>query len=489
MITITIIDRVNCSITGLTPKEHRKLQDHIKYREKGAHMTALFKLGEWDGYTSMVSDDGLFYLYHIERVADFLLNVLRKKDNQIDIVDNRPPSDVLSKVECVGENFLLEELGYPLREIQTNAINAVLENGMGVLELATNSGKSAICLALSKCFDPFIKTLICVPSNQLVNQTYEYYEKCPSISSAAILSKDSAKKRLEKIKNNRHIIMTNNLYQNMASEFVQEPYAIFLDEVHIFGEVMEQCVRTYGGHFPIRIGLTGTLTKEDKYKAERIKCNLGGDTLSVVAPKELIEKGYASIPKIRMVRVHHKEVNDLMFELMSSRELEWGAEQAYLTDNKDRTETIAKYLEDIILDKTTNTLVLCPAALGLHLGEYMGEYMITEKTPDTERSRLFSEFDSKQDAFQLASYGTSSTGISKDRIFRIVLIDVGKNRTRVLQSIGRGLRLDGVKDEVEVVDVYSDTPFSMRHKKERKSLYKKENFAILSEDQVLEVGF
>lgn len=53
-VTITVVDEINCLLDGLSRSEITEVQEAKKFREKSAHMTAAFRLGEWDGYTSMI---------------------------------------------------------------------------------------------------------------------------------------------------------------------------------------------------------------------------------------------------------------------------------------------------------------------------------------------------------------------------------------------------------------------------------------------------
>ena len=65
-----------------------------------------------------------------------------------------------------------------------------------------------------------------------------------------------------------------------------------------------------------------------------------------------------------------------------------------------------------------------------------------------------------------------STGINIKNLARIVLLCGGKAQARIIQSIGRTLRLSANKDHAELVDVELSYKYSKRHALERKHLYK-----------------
>lgn len=475
MICITILDEVNCVIDGLEPQELRRLQDSIKFKEKGAHMTAAFRLGEWDGFVSMVEDDGVFALYHIDQVIEFVVGRLGYGEDEIDLVDERPECPVPDDVPPVDDTFLLKYTGHTLRDYQVDGINDAIYNRKGILHLATSAGKTALTLGISKLLDPYIKTITIVPSAQLAKQTYDDYQLCEDIKSCLLTAKDSQQKRLDKIKENRHFVITEKLFLNLIDEFKKDTYAVMKDECHVLGTVLEEALRYRTPHYPIRIGLTGTIPT-DLHKAERIKCVLGGGVLRHVPPAELISRGLAAKPTIKLVTVSHKEIESLFKTMRDEKEFEWSIEQNYMSKNVERAEAIATYINKVFKDDTKNTLVLCHAAFGKVLSKVMNLPIITDDVSVDERREMFSRFKTEDGHIQLASFGTSSTGISENRIFRLIMIDVGKDETTIIQSIGRGIRLDGVHNKVDVIDISSNTFYSTKHRKERIKVYKREKY-------------
>ena len=82
----------------------------------------------------------------------------------------------------------------------------------------------------------------------------------------------------------------------------------------------------------------------------------------------------------------------------------------------------------------------------------------------------------------LASFGTTSTGVNIKNINNIVFADSFKSVTRVLQSIGRGLRLHKDKMKLHVFDLvdqlhpkYKNTMFNHFLVRE-KDMYKKQEY-------------
>lgn len=89
-----------------------------------------------------------------------------------------------------------------------------------------------------------------------------------------------------------------------------------------------------------------------------------------------------------------------------------------------------------------------------------------------------------KDAILIASYGTFSTGVNVRRLHHLVFASPSKSRYRVLQSIGRGLRLHASKRVVHVMDIVDDAHdrkyvnYAVKHWGQRAKFYQEEAFPI-----------
>ena len=75
-----------------------------------------------------------------------------------------------------------------------------------------------------------------------------------------------------------------------------------------------------------------------------------------------------------------------------------------------------------------------------------------------------------------------STGINLKRIDNLIMVSSSKSEIRVLQSIGRTLRIGNGSDEATLYDIADDlssgsyTNYTLEHFKERVQIYSKEEF-------------
>ncbi len=111
-------------------------------------------------------------------------------------------------------------------------------------------------------------------------------------------------------------------------------------------------------------------------------------------------------------------------------------------------------------------------------------FSVTRITPVEVREALRQFAERETGIIIVASYGTFQLGISIKNLQTIILGTNSKSRIRILQSIGRGLRLDGKTNELLVVDIVdlidgnNKKNYSFEHFRERLSIYAQEAFPV-----------
>lgn len=479
MIRLTIHDEVNMQIEGLLLNELIAIQKKFSYRIPGAFMLASVRTGNSDGRESLIDDEGITFFYLAEKIIDFIEKDLEYDlETEVDLVDNREPFE-FPDLPFVDDTFLYEESGNTLRDHQTNGINAVIAQKKGFLEYGTSAGKTLCALGISKAFDPYLKSIVIVPSETLVKQTYEDYSKS-SLNCGALRSKVKPDKREQFFKDHDHVILTSKLFLNCLDYVDGGRYALIWDEVHIAGEILLGAIRDQMRNCPVRVGLTGTLPS-DKLKLNKVKCHIGGDVLDTVSPRELMDRNYAANVSISMVQTSDPQVEHFSH---TSDLWSWEMEERYLGTNENRALAIADYIKTL---DDRNTLILCHPCMGILLSKHFNDRMILDDVPVDVRKEWFDDFDTFESGVILcASWATSATGISVNRIHRLISIDVGKNNTFIKQGIGRGMR-KSENNNVEVVDISANTRYSERHRKERIKIYKHEKFDYTIEENYIYV--
>jgi superfamily II DNA or RNA helicase len=109
-------------------------------------------------------------------------------------------------------------------------------------------------------------------------------------------------------------------------------------------------------------------------------------------------------------------------------------------------------------------------------------YKVYGNTPTQEREEVRRLVEVGNDIVIVASYGVFSTGINIKRLHNIVFASPYKSQIKVLQSLGRGLRVADDKDQLNVFDIVDDLTFknkenfTLKHFRERINIYNSEQF-------------
>jgi superfamily II DNA or RNA helicase len=97
------------------------------------------------------------------------------------------------------------------------------------------------------------------------------------------------------------------------------------------------------------------------------------------------------------------------------------------------------------------------------------------KTP-AKRLAVYDLFKDNDNLIVIATVHIAGTGLNIKRIFNLVTVDVGKSFIRIIQAIGRGLRIADDKDSVTVTDICSDLKYSKKHLKVRTNYYEEQKY-------------
>jgi hypothetical protein len=321
-----------------------------------------------------------------------------------------------------------------------------------------------ITATLSKVVERYGRSIIIVPSKNLVQQTEEDYRNIGL--DVGVLYGD--RKEYDKT----HTICTwqslnvldkkskDALDDGQRAVFLDRLVAVICDEVHMVknANVLHTLLTTTFADIPIRWGLTGTIPEEE-YNQVSLYSAIGPLIGSLTA-RELQEQGHLAQCNINILQTQ---------ETVSYKDYQ--SELKHLVTDSVRL----KWLSDEIkrISSSGNTLVLIDR---IETGEILHNLIpestfISGKMKATKRKEHYKEINLENNAIMIATYGTTSTGISINRIFNLILVEPGKSFVRVIQSIGRGLRKADDKDAVEIFDVASKCKFSNRHLIKRKKFY------------------
>ena len=464
--TILIKDEVNVKLEGLDPATRRKCSDKLKFFLPHAYHMPAYKLGRWDGTVRFCDVGGRTYL----NLLDDLLPIIMSSGYEIDIDDRREHTTL--EFDTINDEFWGDTCwpeGHPaegepirLRDYQVEVVNKFLESPQALQEIATGAGKTIMTATLSKLVEKYGRSIVIVPNKDLVRQTEEDYLNCGL--DAGVYFGD--RKDIEKT----HTICTwqslNSLLKKTKKgednimDFIEDVSCVIVDEVHqAKADVLKDLLTSVFARVPLRWGLTGTIPKSD-HEFATIRASLG-DIVNRLAAKDLQDIGVLSNCHVNIVQTQEPQAYT-----------DYQSELKFLLEDKKRQEYLANLIKEI--SKTGNTLVLTGRInSGQALQELIPEAdFVQGAMKSDDRKTAYKEINEGTNSITIATYGVAAVGINIPRIFNMVLLEPGKSFVRVIQSIGRGVRVAKDKDFVQIWDITSRCKFSKRHLTERKKFYK-----------------
>ena len=101
--------------------------------------------------------------------------------------------------------------------------------------------------------------------------------------------------------------------------------------------------------------------------------------------------------------------------------------------------------------------------------------------PVSERQIIIDSLEEHDDIVIVAIAKIFSTGINAKNLHNVLFAYGGKSFIRIVQSIGRGLRLHDSKDILTLWDFYDNIKYSMKHSVERESFYLEQKHPVTHE--------
>jgi superfamily II DNA or RNA helicase len=240
-----------------------------------------------------------------------------------------------------------------------------------------------------------------------------------------------------------------------------------------------------------RFGFTGTL--------DNVHCNkliiegLTGPVKRVISTKDLMDRQQLADLEIKILILKYKqEIRKI------AKDFDYQTEMDFLVQNEDRN----KFIKNLTLSLKGNTLVLFQYVEkhGKQLFDQISNnskncYFVHGGVEGEDREKIRQIVDNSDNNIIVASYGTYSTGINIVNLNNIVFASPSKSKVRILQSIGRGLRVSENKKTATLYDIADDLTYNdkrnytlnhlferVKNYNEERLLYKIHNIEIQKDD-------
>lgn len=475
-------------IDECTQKEYDQLILSYNKDVKSARFSPSFKNGSWNGKINFMKGK-----YIPATTYQYLSNMCREFGFECEISG----LDGMFDTEIEYEDFknwcydFFKDSGKKPRYYQIDAAYTGLKYRRCMLQLATSAGKTFIAFIMFAWLlthRNVRKIVMVVPKVDLVLQpTSDFNEynngklniKVQQIFSGCKIEPDA----------NIYIGTYQSLCKECPEYFGQFDVEL-TDEVHLASSSSQIKIMN-SIKCPYRIGLSGTIPTT-KYADGLTLVSNFGPVLVNVSAKQLQEEGYISNCKITQIRLNYttedqklafKEAKKTLVKEGKGMEM-FQLENRFVNESENRCGVICR----LISGTSKNTMVLFKdREYGKAVFKWLKEntskmiYYIDGEIDKKQREDIRKRMEQKNDVILVASFGTSSTGISINNIFNIFFINSYKSTATVLQSIGRGLRKNESinKTFVNIYDISDDLYsgcYEMAHARERINIYKSQGF-------------
>jgi superfamily II DNA or RNA helicase len=267
------------------------------------------------------------------------------------------------------------------------------------------------------------------------------------------------------------------------------------DEAHhfqakTFKEFMEKATEA-----KYRFGFTGTIDDTESECNEMILTGLFGPVEKFITTAELMDQGYVTPLKIKsIVLQYNNNTKKTVYKIVDKRKkIDYNDEMKFIESYVKRNN----FIKNLVCDLKGNTLLFFQhKEHGELLYSMIREELAKRGLPVTnvhishgeiagkKRNDLRGIFEKNTGQIGVVSYGTFQTSISIKNVHNMVFGSPSKSLIRVLQSIGRGLRLHESKEYVTLFDLADNLMLgnsknhTIKHFKVRMQIYAKENFKV-----------
>lgn len=469
VIKVEYIDDVNMKVR-CDPGLAQEISDYFTFYVPGHKFTPAFKNKVWDGKIRLFNAyTGLLYVGLLKRLSkfcsdrDYKLELTSEEFNQTNFTIDKAISFV-DKLNPTMKPY----------DYQLNAFTHAITNKRTLLLSPTASGKSFIIYLLARYYAT--KTLIIVPTTSLVNQMYGDFEDYGFNSEKYVHKIYSGH---EKTSDKPIVVSTwQSIYKQPKSYFDEFNLCIG-DEAHGFKAKSLTSIMTKLTDCPYKIGLTGTLdgTETNKLVLE----GLFGSTHQVITTKELMDKRSVAQLNINAIVLDYPDSDKKVVSKMKYPE-----EVDFLVSCTERNN----FIKNLANKLEGNTLIMF--RLVKKHGHVLRDlikantdkpvYFVSGSTNADDREEIRRILEKEKNAIAICSDGTFSTGVNVKNLHNIIFSSPAKGRIKVLQSIGRGLRISDTKDSMTLYDIADDLSWkssknhTIKHFVERIKLYNEQEF-------------
>jgi superfamily II DNA or RNA helicase len=491
MADINVIKINEVFVRVITEQDHinEEIHDFFTFMTPGHESNPRFRKHQWDGKTHLFNSRTR-YLY--AGLVRYLITFATTQKYSITFEAGIGMMNPVSLVETTDfiDSLKICHQGSVLapRDYQVVGVAKSLRYKRMLLVSPTASGKSYIMYAIVRwLLDKGLckKGLIVVPNVHLVKQlktdfedysngTWDVSENVHHVHQGIIKTIDKP--------------ITISTWQSLFDEdpkFFTDFDFVIGDEAHHYKAVSLKTLMVKLVNAEYRISMTGTL---NNWKVHRLIIEgLFGPYSKLTTTRKMIDKKQSSDLQIKCLILRHEPHLCDIFAKTKKKEV-YRKEIDYLIG----CDTRNRFITNLALSLNGNTLLLFQYVekhgeiLYGMLKDCVGRkvFYIHGAVEADDREVVREIVEKETNAIIVASYGTMSEGVNIRNLNNLIFASPSKSKIRVLQSIGRGLRLGDNKTHTTLYDISDDLRVdtyinhTLKHFLERVKIYKSEDFKI-----------
>lgn len=477
---------------------------------------------EANEFLSIISSTGTFKTGMFMPIYKAALELVGNDRSRI-LIDDESKKKISEEYKPLAgvfdDDFEIEELdsSRPLRYYQKDAVKKLLKYGKGICVGPTGSGKSLTMATLinelrkkSSDIDAFREKgrrfLVIVPTRQLVDQLYKDFTGY-GLGGVCKWTSNSGKKRDGTFEDNsckngfENIIITNHKWIcDHKKQFpIKEIGCIIADEVHTVGYKTQILKLVEKINPKIRFGFTGTLPKFIFNKW--VIMGTFGIQLYSAEIKTLQDEGFLSKIEIQPIRCVVSEIDsnrDLLYSInhrlklgdtlpdgtLIDTSVPFRMEHEFFEQNSEELYTpVFDKISEIFDFKNKNMIVIFDRIsigksiynmLSSKLSGIAAVHYIDGSVDVSVREGIRSVLENTGGNVLVAQSVTASVGLNIRNLNGIAFAFAGKSFIRVIQSIGRVIRLKDDGSTSTLFEIYFNTRYSDKHHDEKMGILREQ---------------
>lgn len=485
---------------------HQRLREELSFEIQGSEFSEARKMGFWDGreylydYNPAIRQEGSFPLGLLSKVVD----ILKEEDSPFVIIDERIDS----------ESSIFTKFNVQLRDYQEKAVNTAIQRKSGILNIATGGGKTKTSTGIIHKLAR--KTVFYVHTIDLLDQAKEEFENTlgvpiGQVGGGIVDIKDITVATIQTV-----ILAYNKEYINEDSEIdkallkedqtditnykedirkmVEDAEVIFFDECQHLGaeSFYEIASKSYNATY--RFGLSATPWRDDG-KELYIEAGLG-EIIYRLSATWLINNNYLIQPTIKFYSGFQKvnRFDNRPYQTIYKEDI---------VENEQRNNLACQIAISVAQKNRTSLIIIQRKRHGELLQQIFKDKFnidvpfVYGGTPKKKRRELIAQFKryyepnlvkkkkgNGTELEQISPIMIASTiadeGLDIPHLSCVVLAGGGKSTTRILQRVGRALRLYDnknigfKKDSAFVADFNDNSKYLEEHTQIRRTTMQKE---------------